>query len=245
MLKIAVVTPYHQEADELILQCHRSVLAQTHPCTHLLVADGHARPIFESSPRVLHVSLPRENADFGNMPRFIGGTLADSYGFDAITFLDADNWLEPVHLERMVAAQERGKTPLVTCKRTFRHLDGSVLPYTEQPEDRFQHVDTNCWLITRPAFALLSAWRVPKRACTLADRIFLAKARHDRIAITETQHRTIHYRTKYVAHYLGAGIPVPNGAYTEDNQKDAYAYLLSVDGVVEIVAAVGFYPRFR
>jgi hypothetical protein len=245
MLKIAVVTPYCHETDEVMLQCHRSVLAQTHPCTHLLVADGYAKEIFDSSPDVLHVSLPRPHADYGNTPRFIGATLADSYGFDAITFLDADNWLEPMHMERMAAAQARGKTALVSCKRTFRHLDGSVLTYSETAEDRFAHIDTNCWLVTRAAFPLLPVWRIPKRAAALGDRIFFEKARHERFAITETQHRTVNYRTKHIAHYRGAGVPVPDGVYEHDALKDAFNYVRSVQGVVETLAVTGFYPRLK
>jgi len=243
MLKIAVITPYYQEADEVLLKCHRSVLAQTYPCTHLLVADGYAKRIFEPSSRLLHVPLPRSNADYGNTPRVIGATLADSYGFDAIAFLDADNWLEPVHLDRMVAAYERSKNPLVSCKRTFRHLDGSVLRCTEPGEDRFAHVDANCWLITRPAFPLLSMWRLPKKASALADRIFLEHVRRERFAITETQQRTVNYRTKYVMHYKLAGVPVPEGAYKGDAVKEGMGYLRSVAGAAEVVAAIGFYPR--
>ncbi len=243
MLKIAVVTPYYREADPLVLQCHRSVLAQTHPCTHLLVADGHPKQIFETSARVLHVPLPKPNADYGNTPRFIGATLADSYGFDAITFLDADNWLEPEHLERMEAAHKRGKTPLVSCKRIFRHLDGSVLRCTERDEDNFTHVDANCWLVTRPAFSLLPIWRIPKPACALADRIFLEYARRERFDITETQERTVNYRTKYPGHYQAAGVPAPAGVYTENTLNKGFAYLRSVTGAAEVVATIGFYPR--
>jgi hypothetical protein len=243
MLTIAVITPYYQEQDELILQCHRSVLAQTYPCTHLLVADGYPKQIFEQSSRVLHVPLPRSNADYGNTPRVIGAMLADSYGFDAIAFLDADNWLEPVHLDRMVAAHERSKNPLVSCKRTFRHLDGSVLRCTEPGEDRFTHVDANCWLITRPAFSLLQMWRLPKKASALADRIFLEHVRRERFAVTETQQRTVNYRTKYVMHYQSAGVPVPEGAYTGNAVKEGFGYVRSVAGAAEVVAAIGFYPR--
>jgi len=245
MLNIAVITPYYQEADEVVLQCHNSVLGQTHPCTHLLVADGHPKAIFESSERIMHVALPQANGDYGNTPRFIGATLAESYGFDAIVFLDADNWLEPMHLERMAAAQERGKTPLVSCKRTFRHLDGSVLTYSEPAEDRFSHVDTNCWLVTRDAFPLLPVWRIPKRAAALGDRIFFEKARHERFAITETQHRTVNYRTKHLAHYRGAGFPAPPGVYEHNALKDAFNFVRSVQGVVETLAVTGFYPRLR
>jgi glycosyltransferase involved in cell wall biosynthesis len=242
MLKIAVVTPYYQELDDVLLQCHNSVLAQTHPCTHILVADGHAKPIFETSPRTLHLPLPQANADYGNTPRVIGALLADSYGFDAIAFLDADNWFEPVHLERMVAALERGKTPLVSCKRTFRHLDGAVLPCTELEEERFIHVDTNCWLITRPAFSLLPIWRIPKWAAIMGDRVFLEHARRKRFAITETQHRTVNYRTKYVNHYRLAGVPTPAGVYPGNDLVDAVRRLRSLAGATEMTAVIGFYP---
>lgn len=242
MLNIAVVTPYYQEPDDVLLQCHNSVLAQTHPCTHILVADGHAKPIFKASPRTLHAQLPQPNADYGNTPRFIGAALADSYGFDAIAFLDADNWFEPAHLERMAAALERGKTPLVSCKRTFRHLDGSVLACTELEEDRFIHVDTNCWLVTRPAFCLLPIWRIPKWAAIMGDRVFLEHARRMRFEVTETQHRTVNYRTKYVNHYRLAGVPTPLGVYTGNDLVDAIRRLRSVAGAAEMAAAIGFYP---
>jgi hypothetical protein len=206
------------------------------------VADGHANPIFKTSPRTLHVPLPHANADYGNTPRVIGAMLADSYGFDAIAFLDADNWFEPVHLERMAAALNLGKTPLVSCKRTFRHLDGSVLPCTELDEERFTHVDTNCWLVTRPAFSLLPIWRIPKWAAIMGDRVFLEHARRERFAITETQLRTVNYRTKYVNHYRLAGIPSPAGVYTGNDLVEALRHLRSLAGAAEMAAAIGFYP---
>ena len=39
--KVAVVTPYYGESLQLLEQCHQSVVAQTIPCLHVVVADGH------------------------------------------------------------------------------------------------------------------------------------------------------------------------------------------------------------
>ncbi len=241
MQNIAVITPYYKEPDEQLLQCHNSVLAQTYPCTHILVADGFPKGI-RTPTRTLHVPLPRGNADYGNTPRFIGGVLADSYGFDAVAYLDADNWFEPDHIEKMRASQLETAAPLVCCKRTFRDLDGNVLPVTELEEDSFAHVDTNCWLITRPAFALFKSWRVPKPVSVAGDRIFFQNAKRERYQIAETHHRTVNYRTKYPDHYNKAGIALPPGVYETDELSKAQSYALTMQGVIEMTAALGFYP---
>jgi hypothetical protein len=56
----------------------------------------------------------------GNTPRAIGGILADAYGFDAVTYLDADNWYDPAHVEDFVAAHEANKNiSLISCRRRF------------------------------------------------------------------------------------------------------------------------------
>jgi hypothetical protein len=39
-LTVAVVTPHHSEDLALLRRCHQSVLAQTYPCRHIMVADG-------------------------------------------------------------------------------------------------------------------------------------------------------------------------------------------------------------
>jgi hypothetical protein len=208
-----------------------------------LVADGHPKQIFETSNRVLHVSLPKGNGDYGNTPRALAGLLAGSYGFDAVAFLDGDNWYEPDHIEKMTAVFQQTRAPLVSCKRTFRHLDGSVLHVTESAEDRFLHVDTNCWLVNRSAFSLFPAFRVPKQCGIIGDRVFFKKAQLERFPITQTNLRTVNYRTKYPDHYQKAGVALPEGAYTKDDMREAAAYLQTVQGVEETVAAVGFYPR--
>jgi len=39
-LTVAVVAPYHSEDLAMLRRCHQSVLAQTYPCRHIMVADG-------------------------------------------------------------------------------------------------------------------------------------------------------------------------------------------------------------
>src|ERR1700688_808152 len=119
-LKVAVVTPYHKETEAVLMRCRDSVSRQTYPCTHIMVADGHAMPVFDRMPGVLHITLPVENADCGNTPRAIGGLLAEAYGFDAVAWLDADNWYDIDHIEKLlsIAAGHQG-VQLVSCRRRF------------------------------------------------------------------------------------------------------------------------------
>jgi hypothetical protein len=242
-LEVAVITPFHKTPPEIFRQCRESVENQTRRCTHLVIADGPPLPDFAAGPGRMLAVLPRANADYGNTPRAIGGILADSYGFDAVAMVDDDNWLEPNHVESMLATQAATGAALVACQRVFRHLDGSVLPMTEPPEDDFRHVDSNCWLVMRKAFPLLAAWRVPKCAGFIGDRIFYQKALRERYAIASTRLRTVNYRTKFAAHYIAAGVPVPEGAYPQGNMRAKYEEFLRPARIAEITEAIGFYPK--
>lgn len=245
MLKVAVVTPYYKERPEVLLKCHESVLGQTYSCKHFLVADGHPNQIFSNVPN--HIILPQANGDNGNTPRAIGGILADSYGYDAVAFLDADNWYEPTHIANLVAAYEHNGTPLVCSKRLFCDTEGRMMAITEESdsgesENARRHVDTSSWLVVRPAFALLSAWLMPKVLSPLADRIFFRKAIHDRYRITFLDTRTVVYRTRWVSHYRRAGLPAPVGAKGLEEIDKAKAQMSNPAVIAEFVAKLGFYP---
>ena len=246
MPRLAVITPYFQEPDNVLVQCHESVLRQTVSCTHFLIADGHPRGLFDKSQNTMHMTLPMANADYGNTPRALGGMAAEAYGFDAVAYLDADNWYEPDHIANLLKEHDRTQNPLITCKRKFYDLAGCLLAVQEPDENTNSHVDTNCWLIIRPAFSMLRVWLMPKPLSPLGDRVFLKKALHDRFQITMTDYRTVAYRTLHAAHYLAAGAPVPDNAKAFDVGgvfQTASSYLCSIDGVVEITRALGFYPR--
>jgi glycosyltransferase involved in cell wall biosynthesis len=244
MPKIAVVTPYYKEDDDVLQKCHMSVLRQSYSCTHILVADGHPKSLFDEQPKTMHIILPQASGDMGNTPRAIGGILADAYGFDAVAYLDADNWYDPSHIEGLIAAHEANhQISLVSCKRLFYDLEGRQLHITEADEDANQHVDTSCWIIFRPAFSLLRAWLMPKVLGPISDRVFLQKAAHERFWRLATDNRTVVYRTQYAVHYQAAGVPVPAGAKLTGLSEEILKYLCSIDGVVEVTNCLGFYPR--
>ena len=96
-MRVAVVTPYYKEPRGWIERCIASVAAQTHACDHFLVADGHAQDWIDGAG-VRHLRLDRGHGDYGNTPRALGALLAVSEGYDAIAFLDADNWYAPEHV---------------------------------------------------------------------------------------------------------------------------------------------------
>jgi Glycosyl transferase family 2 len=243
MLKIAIVTPYYNEDNDILNNCHSSVMQQSYPCTHILVADGHPKPQFHEQPKTMHVILPQPNADMGNTPRTIGGILADAYGFDAVAYLDADNWYDPAHIEGLIEAHEANdQISLVTCKRRFYDLDARELHITEADEDANQHVDSSCWIIFRPAFSLLRAWMMPKVLAPIGDRIFLQKTIHERFRRFATDNRTLAFRTKFASHYKAAGVPVPAEAKSTYFSEDILKYLCSTDGVIEVTNRLGFYP---
>jgi hypothetical protein len=245
MLKVAVVTPYHTEAEAVLMRCCDSVSRQTYPCTHIMVADGHARPLFDRMPGVLHVTLPIENADYGNTPRAIGGLLAEAYGFDAVAWLDADNWYDIHHIENMVvtAAKHQG-VQVVSCRRRFYDIYENELGICEADEDLGRHVDTNCWFVLRPGFSLLRFWLLPKTLAEIGDRLLLGKVVHDQFRHIATPDRTVCYRTRWASHYVQAGRQPPPGAKHLD-VAEVMRFVRSAEGVSELTRVLGFYPAFR
>ena len=249
-MKVAVVTPYHDEPDHFLLRCHESVMAQTHKCTHLMVADGISNPLLANSPEVMHMALPRANADFGNTPRALGGLAAAKYGFDAVAFLDADNWFEPDHISGLLQAGATTSKPLVAAKRKFytnsgrlMTYPGTLIPLKEDAENNNGHIDTNCWLIFRPAFDLISAWLMPKQLSPIGDRIFFQKTIHERFPIEFTNKYTVSYRTHWLDHYIRSGTDIPSDVKVAPEVfKPAVDYVKSEQGIRETIAALGFYP---
>ncbi len=241
--KVAVVTPYYKESTAVLEQCHNSVLDQTYECDHIVVSDGHKNDVFENAIRTLHVTLPKAHGDNGCTPRGIGSILAENYGYDAVAYLDADNWFYPEHIENMVAAHAASRRPIVCCKRTFHDLDGNLMPITEHEENINKHFDTSCFVVFKPAFSIFRSWFMPKELGPICDRIFFQKIIHDRFQIHVLNDRTVAFRTQYAIHYRAAKLPVPVNAKETDDPKNGLKYLHNINNVNFIVNKLGFYPK--
>ena len=242
--KIAIITPYHKECDEILLQCHESVLAQkgNFKARHFMVADGFPKESINTW-NCNHICLHKSHDDNGNTPRGIGCILAESENYDFIGFLDADNWYHPNHLGTLIDLHKKTDEPVVASWRTYHLPDGSQLNIEEEAENNMRHVDTSCFLLEKRAFSFNRTWsNMPKELSPMCDRIFLSAIRHGGFNFASTRTRSIAFRTQYANHYTLAGLIAPEDAKMNKCLEPCMQYLRSGHGVSECIKKLGFWP---
>src|SRR5271165_1713961 len=121
MPRVAVVTPFCDEPIEWLAQAQQSIVEQTYPCDHILVGD--AASVVPPLPAMV-INLPTGVRDFGDTPRAIGSLYAAGLGYDAIAYLDADNWYYPDHISTLVGLHFQTNAAVVTSYRVLVRLDG-------------------------------------------------------------------------------------------------------------------------
>ena len=169
--RVAVLTPYFQEPLRVLRRCHHSVRNQTIKCSHIFVADGYARDELDAWD-IRHLRLSVPNRDYGDTPRRLAGEVAMEEKFDAVLYLDADNWLRPRHAESLLALSLQRGAPICHSARTLHRPDQSVMPLLQQG-DNHEHVDTSCIFVASSAFDLLSVWGCwPTELSPIDDRMF-------------------------------------------------------------------------
>ena len=241
-MKVAVITPYHNEELAILEACHQSVLDQTHPCVHFMVSDGPAHPSVQRW-QVEHIQLPRAHADNGDTPRCVGSLVAASEGFDAVAFLDADNWLQPTHIESLVTLSQRTLAPVCVASRSIHRLDGSLMIPHDRESDGDEHVDTSCFLLTRGAFGALPVWGgIPRPLSPVCDRIFWRHLQRRRYPVARTGLPTLAFRTRYSFHYHDLGEIPPDGS-KQIIALYRWWYSLSPEQVDKVVSWAETYSR--
>lgn len=211
-LRVAVVTPYHRESEALLGECQRSVREQTYPSTHILVADGHPAPFVAGWP-VQHIVLPQAHADYGDTPRAIGSLSAISQGFDAIAYLDADNWYAPDHIAAMVDLHLQARASVCVASRSLHRLDGSLLAAAGENGDGIDNVDTSCLFLTAAAYRVVPIWSLlPHNLHPIGDRILWSAIRGLGFRVARRTAPTVRYRSALRVHYEERGEAPPPGA---------------------------------
>jgi glycosyltransferase involved in cell wall biosynthesis len=211
-MRVAVVTPYFRERDDVLRQCLDSVAAQTYPVAHILVADGFPSD-WASRAVSHHIVLPGTgHADNGNLGRAIGSAIAVTEGFDAIALLDADNWYRPDHISSLVSLHQETKAALCTASRSLHRMDGSLLAAHDGESDGARFADTSCLLYLREAFALLPLWgQMPRQFGPICDRIMWAAIQSRKINTAHSGLPTVAFRSCYCNHYRQPGeVPPPD-----------------------------------
>jgi glycosyltransferase involved in cell wall biosynthesis len=217
-MKVAVITPYHSEPIGTLKRCMSSVENQSHKVTHILVSDGSSIDLYREVEKALidasntsqHIRLPNAHADYGDTPRLIGTTSAYSQGFDAVCWLDADCWFEPLHISTLLDLANREAASVVTATRTLWRPDGGSLGVCFE-SDGANFCDTNCFLVMRDALPTVApAWGFKNQTqSVVGDRRVWQEAKPFRRAHLVTP--TVNYETKIASHYLERNeIPPPD-----------------------------------
>lgn len=221
-VRVAVITPYCGEETAVLRRCHDSVARQTHPCTHVMVADGLPDDAV-TGWAVDHIVLPRSHGDFGSAARLIGAYYAIGLGFDAIAFLDADNWYHAEHIGTLVDLQVRTGAAFLCSSRELISLDGSSLGpcHLTDPES---FIDTSCMMFVRTSFHLLHHWcLIPPYGHLIGDQIMLQYISKSGVSRAFSPHRGVYYSCRKEGIYRLLGKPTPFGAEANPDYKSAKA----------------------
>jgi GT2 family glycosyltransferase len=220
--RVAVVTPYFTESLEMLRLAHDSVLAQTHPCRHILVADGRPKPEVEGWDAD-HIALSYNHGDYGSTPGLVGAAAAAFQGCDLIAFLDSDNWYREDHVQTVVELHQRTGAAFVSTSRMLCRLDGSLMaPCPTTDPERF--VDTNCWAFAREAFPLLTyGVTLPDYAQIINDRCLYQHVLASGVARAHSPKATVFYRCGKAGIYRLLGEPVPPGVVPAPDYAAAFA----------------------
>lgn len=207
-MRVAVVTPRFREPREWFQQCLDSVRDQTYPCTHIVVNDGAERGP-DNSDRVQVIDLPVSLGFIGDPARAIGSVSAVAQGFDAIAWLDADNWYSPNHIESLVKLHQDTGAAVLTSHRYLHRLDGGRLgPCPETDGTSF--ADTSTMLITREAFGVIPTWFLMEpKYHPIGDRMIWSYITDEGISHAHSGLMTLHYRTAWRFHYEHFGLEPP------------------------------------
>jgi hypothetical protein len=210
-MKICVVTPYFQTKLAWLIQAHDSVKVQTIPAWHILVCDG-SEPAQIPSFHGTHVLLGRNYQDYGNTPRLIGCYNAVTQGADAIAFLDADNWFQPDHLEKLRDYTLANNLDACASARMLNRPDGSVLGKCPVVDAR-PYIDTSCLLVMKPAFPHLIAWALQTQDnAAVMDQAVWKHMQNRGARLGFLDRPSVCYRTRHASHYRLLGQPPPPDA---------------------------------
>jgi len=194
----------------MLTRCHQSVRNQTIRCLHILVADGYPNKTVKNWD-IDHIQLPCSHNDIGSTPRLIGAYHAIGLGVEAITFLDADNWLREDHIEQMKKTMDEEKADFVSSTRTLCRLDGSEMgPCPLTDPDHF--IDTNCMMLGKTAFPVLHQWSLmPSYGHLIGDRIMLHYIKQAGIKRIHINTPSVFYRCGKAGLYHQMKEAVPEG----------------------------------
>lgn len=231
-MKVAVVTPYHSDDYRYIGQCRSSVINQTVSVDHIVVCDGCCEPA-NVTPFDRAILLNNRYNDFGNFPRGFGALIAYDLGYDVISFLDADNFFHPKHIERALELGISTKnTSVCASGRVIVSEHGELIGRCEV-SNGIKFADTSTITIFNPVKELLAYWlTIRSEHAAVGDRIFFDHVRRLNLAVHWTGQHTVAYRARSASFYRQLGLtPVKGLRDTSDMIRRARVAYEEVSGI--------------
>lgn len=161
-MKVAVVTP--SIGSRFLNDCVKSVLNQTYQdLTHYIFVDGYEyrKPIFDTcndSPegKIKFVIL-EENVGKGWYGHRVYSACSFLVNADVICYLDEDNFIEPNHVERLVAKLEEGNQWAYSLRKIYDRGGNYVCEDNCESlgkwpvyfNDKTFHIDTSSFAVRR------------------------------------------------------------------------------------------------
>lgn len=194
MASVAVVTA--TTGRETLKQTIESVRAQTIPCTHYVFWDGVPVPFdIDYGWKIDSIALPYKTGGNGMMNGGIVAASAFLVQEDLICWLDDDNWIEPDHIETLLAA--KGDKPYAHSLRSLVENDGSFFDYDDF-ESLGQYsgfIDLNCYLMDRQlAVQIAPLWYRTTGSLMVGDRFVYECLKQNNLPFGETGKYTVNYR---------------------------------------------------
>lgn len=241
---IAVVVPYYDESPRILSRCLESIQKQTLKVDTILIADGKPKDWINDSFDLRHIKLDKPHGDNGNTPRGLGAMIAAAENYDAIAFLDADNWYEYNHIETCVDAIKNSETDIqdidyVVSRRNIVTPDGELIDHNPQAG----HVDTSEYMFLPGSYYILPYWvTMPKQFGPICDRIMNLITINENLKYVETGLKTVNFLMRYFNVYKSENLPVPPEATHKIpwQQIRQWYYSLSIDEQKYVCAMIGF-----
>jgi glycosyltransferase involved in cell wall biosynthesis len=211
-MRVAVITACHVPYPHPYLdKCIQSVKDQTYTDIHHIIVNDGAPPY--SIPGIDVINLTKNHNDFGDSLRAMGAASAIGQGYDAIAWLDYDNWYEPNHIELLVNGLiSRGAS--IACSARWLYTVSEEKMGQCYEVDGVNFVDANCYLIGRESFRLAWKWlTIPAHNHYRDDRYIWTEVKRmvaEEGTIAVYSHvPTLCYRTNYTIHYKMFGLTPP------------------------------------
>lgn len=225
-MRVAMITPCYKEPIDIIRRCHYSIKNQTHKnTTHLIVSDGKYSSLI-AGWKGEYICLPEAHNDAGATPRALAAISAFSRGYDAVGFIDADNWIDNDHVEKMINTMKTANAQVAIATRRIHSLDNKEM-YVDNVESNGENmVDTNCMFLSKAALHLMTYWVVEPGQRLWSDRYFWNAVSASGLKIARCIEPSVAYCSKWAWHYQHAGLePPPDSVWIN---KDAAGNLQHV-----------------